>query len=242
MSEPQTPWRWRLLCCPKRGHSAAESEDAAAADADLGRFAVADGASESAFAGDWSRLLTDAFAQAPVVEGGWSAWLKPIQERWLAAVGGRDMPWFLEDKFEQGAFATFLGLELLRRDKGWNWTSVAVGDCCLIQIRADALLKKFPILRSIDFDGTPDLLGSRQRDVERDFWSAGELIQGDRLLCMTDALAQWFLAQTEAGLTPWRMVAQIEREPDAFAEWVEKLRQEKALRNDDVTLLTIEAT
>ena len=242
MSEPQTPWRWRLLCCPKRGHSAAESEDAAAADADLGRFAVADGASESAFAGDWSRLLTDAFAQAPVVEGGWSAWLKPIQERWLAAVGGRDMPWFLEDKFEQGAFATFLGLELLRRDKGWNWTSVAVGDCCLIQIRADALLKKFPILRSIDFDGTPDLLGSRQRDVERDFWSAGELIQGDRLLCMTDALAQWFLAQTEAGLTPWRMVAQIEREPDGFAEWVEKLRQEKALRNDDVTLLTIEAT
>lgn len=240
--EPQL--RWRHFGCPKRGHSAAESEDAACAHAGLGRFAVADGATESAFSGDWSKLLAESYVQTSLVKGEWAAWLPPVQQRWLAAVGGREMPWFLEEKFEQGAFATLLGVELKRAADGWDWSAVAVGDCCLFQVRADALVKKFPILRSIDFDGTPDLIGSRQREVTRDFWAAGELRPGDRLLCMSDALAQWFLAQAEAGRLPWRAVAQVEAEPDptaAFEAWVEQLRAGKVLRNDDVTLLTIDA-
>jgi len=43
--------RWRALGLPKRGHSAEEYEDAFAGDPKVGRFAVADGASESSFAG-----------------------------------------------------------------------------------------------------------------------------------------------------------------------------------------------
>jgi len=132
---------------------------------------------------------------------------------------------------------------LFQRDRTWSWTAVAVGDCCLFQVRADAVIKTFPILRSLDFDGTPDLLGSRQREVARDVWSTGDFRPGDRLLCMSDALAKWFLAQSEAGRLPWRAVTQIEAEAnaeEAFAAWIEQMRQAKVLRNDDVTLLTIE--
>jgi hypothetical protein len=235
--------RWRLLAGPKRGNSAAESEDAAAGDADAGRFAIADGASESAYAGDWARLLVAHYVASPVQPGGWDAWLPAVQQRWLGTIDGRDLPWFLEDKFSQGAFATFLGLELAPRDGGWAWSAAAVGDCCLFQVRADALAKKFPILRAIDFDGSPDLLGSRQKAVTRDFWAAGELRSGDRLLAMSDALAHWFLTQADAGRAPWRAVAQVTDGPDpdaAFAAWVEQLRQWKVLKNDDVTLLVID--
>src|SRR5262249_11264346 len=103
------PLRWRRLCVPKRGHRPEEYEDAAAGDGRSGRFAVADGATESAFAGDWSRLLAEAFVRDSVLVKGWPNWLPEVRNRWLEAVGKRDLPWYLEEKFAQGAFATLLG-------------------------------------------------------------------------------------------------------------------------------------
>ena len=54
---PSQPSRlqWQSLSLPKRGHSPEEYEDALAGDPRSGRFAVADGASESSFAGLWAR-------------------------------------------------------------------------------------------------------------------------------------------------------------------------------------------
>ncbi len=45
--------RWGVLCLPKRGNTEDEYEDAWAVDPARGRFAVADGASETSFAGRW---------------------------------------------------------------------------------------------------------------------------------------------------------------------------------------------
>ena len=53
--------------------------------------------------------------------------------------------------------------------------------------------------------------------MTRDFWAAGDLRPGDRLLAMSDALAQWFLTQTDAGRAPWRAVAQVTDGPDPDA-------------------------
>ena len=51
MASADSPLRWSVLRLPKQGNTDAEYEDAWAADAAAGRFAVADGASETSFAG-----------------------------------------------------------------------------------------------------------------------------------------------------------------------------------------------
>ena len=128
------PLRWHAFHLPKSGNSAEEYEDAFAASPEHGRFAVADGASESSFAGLWARLLVEGFvkeARKPWEETGW---LKPLHERWAAEVNRRPLPWYAEMKRQEGAFATLLGFALRSPD---HWRAVAVGDSCLIQVRGE---------------------------------------------------------------------------------------------------------
>ena len=94
---------------PKRGSGPEEYEDACAGNLARGRFAMADGATESAYAGIWARLLVEEFVSSTTEEDGWHAWLAAVQARWEAAVGEKPLPWYAEIKWQQGAFATFLG-------------------------------------------------------------------------------------------------------------------------------------
>ena len=60
---------------------------------------------------------------------------------------------------------------------------------------------------------------------------------------MTDALAQWFLHAQEDGDKPWNALAPLLSAPQPeqlFAAWVEELRSDGSLRNDDVTLIAVE--
>ena len=61
------------------------------ADPARGRFAIADGATESSFAGEWARLLVEGFVQTPHAGcwPNWSNWLPTAQQLWLAEVDGR---------------------------------------------------------------------------------------------------------------------------------------------------------
>src|SRR4051794_41014129 len=111
MHRADPPLRWRALRLPKSDHTAEEYEDAWAADPAAGRFAVADGASESAFAGLWARLLAEGFvaARRPRAFAGWRG---GPRRRWAAGVMGLELPWYGEMKRAEGAFATLLGLAL----------------------------------------------------------------------------------------------------------------------------------
>src|SRR5262249_30691725 len=145
-------------CEPKRGHGPQEYEDAFAGNLALGRFAVADGATESAYAGLWARMLVNEFVSTASAEPScWANWLPALQTQWESAVGQAPMPWYAEMKWQQGAFATFLGLVL----EPPRWQALAVGDTCLFHIRGGKLLSVFPMDRSIDFVCSPWLIGSR---------------------------------------------------------------------------------
>ncbi len=279
MARRRLPVTWRAFHLPKRGNTAAEYEDAFAANPEGGRFGIADGASESSFAGLWARLLAEDFSNGDAQGASRSGWLKALQQRWSATVDGLSLPWYAEMKREEGAFATFLGLSMRQRGRGrGTWHALAVGDSCLFQIRADRLLAAFPVVRSEDFGTRPFLLGSRPRQgsgvrgqesgAEKasassdsrllipDTWPQVRLrrrsrwLAGDRFLFMTDALAQWFLQQAEIREKPWQPMERILRDehdpsvretPDAsFAGWVERLRDQVDLRNDDVTLLVLQ--
>ncbi|HZZ81474.1 MAG TPA: protein phosphatase 2C domain-containing protein, partial [Gemmataceae bacterium] len=181
---------WRVFYTPKSGHTADEYEDAFAGDPERGRFAIADGASESAFANVWAQIIVNAYIQTP---GSWSGWLPEARHQWQMKCQERELSWYAEAKVAEGAYAAFLGLSVTGR----HWHATAVGDCCMFQIRDGGLLRAFPMRRSADFDNRPSLLGSQNRRPcqarARRVHIRGVLNPGDTAILMTDALAQWFL-------------------------------------------------
>jgi hypothetical protein len=233
----------QALALPKRGHSSAEYEDAAAFSEERGRFSIADGAAESSFAALWAHLLVNEFVHAPAGDlAPWTYWLPALQQRWADQIGSSAMPWYAEIKMQQGAFATFLGLAVQEA----AWQAVAVGDSCLFQTRDGRLHRAFPLVSSREFDMTPWLVGSRGCDAEaveqRTRRVAGEWQPGDRLWLMTDALAKWFLEQVEDYGCPWQELDVLLLAPSpqqAFEDWGTALRDAGQLRNDDMTLLVL---
>ncbi len=236
--------RWLAKC----GNRDEEYEDAYAADTATGRFAVADGATESAFAARWAQSLVQHFtASSGTGPDRCSAWLPPAQAQWQKELRGREFPWYAEAKVVQGAFATFLGVVVSAGADGqFRWASMAVGDSCLFHTRGHALVRAFPIRESKDFGSSPRLVGSRspvdEVEKERVECLEGTGQAGDRLWLMTDALAQWFLQEEESGRKPVKELESLTGSgvaKDRFADWINALREAKRLRNDDVTLLAI---
>ncbi|HVS38194.1 MAG TPA: protein phosphatase 2C domain-containing protein [Gemmataceae bacterium] len=241
---PADPLRWTVLTLPKHGCSDDEYEDAWAVDPVRGRFAVADGASESSFAGRWAQLLTEAFLTADR-SNEMAEWLEEPRRRWSAEVMDLELPWYAETKREQGAYAALLGVSVRRPSahRPGKWRATAIGDSCLIRVRQGGRLQSFPMHKSTDFGNQPRLLGSRGAPVPKPDRASGALRPGDRLFLATDALAQWFLHSHEQGGRPGDAAASVLSAADAdaaFADWIAGLRQGGGLRNDDVTLLLVE--
>ncbi len=241
-----------VLWLARQGNAPEEYEDAFAADPDGGRFAVADGASESGFAKCWAELLVRGFVeQAELPLEQWAERLPALQRQWESQVAAQALPWYAQAKFQQGAFATFLGLVVgPSADGGMDWHAVAVGDTCLFHCRADKLLKAFPLAESGRFNNYPNLVGSRAAPEHvRDklsLYCNGRAESGDWLWLMTDALAAYALAREEQKEPLWQeleeLVGGAEYETladERFASWVAHLRHARRLRNDDVTLLAI---
>jgi len=105
------------------------------------------------------------------------------------------------------------------------------------------VLRAFPLERAEQFNNRPSLLSSVAR-ANAGVWSQvatvdGDLQEKDRLLLMTDALAQWFLVEAEMGRRPWAALAKVTT-PEQFTAYIDCLRAGGALRNDDVTLVSVE--
>lgn len=233
--------QWSL---PKQGNALDEYEDYCRSDLQRLRFAIADGAAESSFADLWAKLLVHSFLKAPdpLLAGQWHEWLAPLQVAWRKKVDGQERSWYAEAKAARGAFAAFLGLTL-SLDR--RWQAVAVGDCCLVQVRQGTLHTKFPLSASSEFSSRPFLIGSRSpldeiTDMKLDRRADGDWQFGDRFLLMTDALSEWYLRQVESGQDPTvladHLVASSQEE---FASRIETLRRDQGLNNDDVTLFQV---
>jgi serine/threonine protein phosphatase PrpC len=242
--------RWQAFHTPKRGNAPDEYEDAFAGDVTKARFAVADGASESSFVATWAKLLVEGFIAADGKPWRELDWLAPARQRWAAEVDDRPLPWYAEEKREQGAYATLLGIAFRQSRTQIDasvWRALAVGDSCLFRLRHGKLRQSFPLTRAADFGNQPPLLGSRGRPADTPQQAVrhgrGKWRPGDRFLLMTDALAEWMLRRSEEKQQP---IADIDRllaestPQDAFADWIEERRDRHNLRNDDVTLVIID--
>lgn len=261
----------RSFCTQKMGNRADEIEDACApmpaahatslwsavssqSSSRHGRYAVADGATMSAFSGKWARLLVDEF-----VEPGFKSSIRALRSRanklqrvWQEWVDHQDLPWYAAEKARFGALSTFLGLHLHKQGpfsaSSGRWTAIAIGDSCLFQIRGVNLLTAFPLSRAEEFGQHPRLLSTRSLANR---WNSntvrtappGEWFVGDTFLLMTDALAEWFLKRYERAdkqMEPWEELRRCWVTYENWTQWLDEQRTLGELRNDDVTLLVIE--
>ena len=224
---------------PKSGNTASEYEDAYAVKPEALRFAVADGASETSFARQWAELLVEGFVQVAPSAAELHAFVAPLQATWAEGQQGKATSWYAERKAKEGAFSSLLGLTI----EGERWRALAIGDSCLFVVRSGKMLRAFPLDKAEQFSNRPSLLSSVAR-ANAGVWGEiavveGELQGKDRLLLMTDALAQWFLVEAEMGRRPWAALAKITT-PEQFTAFIDCLRAGGALRNDDVTLVNVE--
>lgn len=237
---------------PKHGNAEQEYEDAffppeaQARELSGFRCAVADGASESAFADLWAQLLVRSFGRRRMR-------LARLRKLWQRAIAGRPMPWYIENKIVHGAHAAFVGLSIRDgRAKGAgngihpaarSWRAVAVGDSCVFQVRNEVLVTVGPLDTAEAFNNNPFLLASKQPQRIRrceDYVSllSGTWQPGDAFYLATDALSQWLLAEHEAKRPAWPLLRALGSE--TFERLVGKLRESDALHNDDTTLLRVE--
>lgn len=225
---------WRSFLVPKDGHAADECEDAVAGDPAAGRFAVADGASESFAAGEWARLLVGTFVE----HGPGRDWLAGPRYVWNRLHAGQPASWYTEEKRAAGGHATFLGLTTRAAGDHFEWEAVAVGDACLFHLVAGSCLSSFPLGRAGDFTSSPTLVNSLRGQPH---WKVehGVLRPGETLLLTTDALAQCLLESADAGAFVGTSFLTMEHDDD-FILWVAAARASGRLRNDDVALGIVE--
>src|SRR5262245_36733785 len=228
---------------PKRGHDAADCEDHFSTRDR--RFAVADGASDSGYSQVWARMLAESFCDLPPAastSADLDAWLAACRDgwqRWAAERAVGALPWFARETLRTGAFATFVGIAFAPEPGDSAWHAVACGDACIFVVRDDALAAAFPLDDPAAFDDPPPLVPTAARLTSYALQTAtGTAEVGDAFYLVTDALARWFLTSIDRGDKPWTRLNGV-RTPADFDALVSSARDARALKNDDVTLMTV---
>ncbi|MCA0375530.1 MAG: protein phosphatase 2C domain-containing protein [Gemmatimonadetes bacterium] len=236
------------LLLPKDGLHPHECEDAIGIRSDLGRFCVADGATESFDSRTWARLLTKHWSQCNGLTQPHElqSWWKRLGERHTRRWSERPLPWYAEEKAAVGAFATFLGFEVAETtEQGFRWQAVALGDSCLVQLRGGEIVLSFPLDEADEFGSHPQLLPSKpslQAAVEGEVRCvSGTARSGDAFLLLTDALAAWMLrySKSEPELTQNFLRLLESASPESLADLVSNERRSRRLRNDDVAAVLL---
>ncbi len=201
---------------------------------------VSDGASISFDSAGWSRLLVRRYAQHPCFDKAWLA--EAIAD--YAKLHDRDgLPWMQQAALDRGSFASLLAVS----DRGGGRLRVvAIGDSLAVLCDGDRLVGSFPYERPEQFDADPQLLSTSPAenafldDPERRAglcreWDLGPL-DDPAILCVTDALGRWILAERGREPSPIAMLRRV-RTRRQFAHLVDAERAAGRMRRDDTTLL-----
>jgi hypothetical protein len=203
-------------------------------------YALSDGASISYDSAAWSRIVATHYVQHAAVT---RDWLADCIAEFNRQHDREAMPWHKQAAFDRGSFASLLGVRVMPNNE---LHIVGIGDSVAVLCDGSHFSKSFPYEAAAQFDNSPTLLSSepsknpiftddKLSEDKRCVWPLQDLAS-PRLYCMTDALGQWLLAQTD------EMVAGIEclhalRTRRAFERFVADERNAKRLKRDDTTLL-----
>ncbi len=226
---------------PKDQNFPDANEDMYELATDVGRIAVSDGASESFDSKTWAHILATRFAKSSELGADWlMEAIADYTNRYYPA----NLSWSKRAAYERGSFATLLGLELCIENSTVDLLSV--GDSLAVLLDGTELIETFPYLRAAEFHQRPRLISTRNSlnsfITSPDFfvnhcrqWSLrGRMVP--IVLCMTDAIAEWALRNSEEGHPVWEALTKINDLAD-LEDIVLRERQAKTMRIDDTTLV-----
>lgn len=211
----------------RHGSAPEENEDAWAVAAPPGGpvvAALADGATESAFARAWACALVEAAVRTGDLRAAHAVAARRHAAHVQTRVGA--LPWYAAAKAEEGAHAALLVVVLTPEGR---YRAEAVGDACLFEVDAAGRRRRaWPLATAEAFSHRPVLLSSAASppDVSA---HEGRLHADEHLLLATDALAAYLLAHPDV---PWPPEGRAPEPAVALARGA-------GLRNDDTTWLRI---
>lgn len=208
------------------------SEDAVAAGG--ARVAVADGASSSWEAGRWSQALVDAWVKASDDD---EAWLIAAQRQFSAAMPDSpgELAWLEEAAAQKGAHAAFLGLEVSDEVAHLRWRARSVGDVTAAVVHRDAVVEVFPDPEDHGFGSHPPLVSSLQPTQAVADQHESTLADGEVLLVMTDAVAEYVVTSAE----PAALATLAGGTSDAITGLLSRAGRAGDIEVDDLTLLRL---
>jgi hypothetical protein len=181
------------------------SQDALATAPELGRFAIADGVTNSDLSGEWARTLVSRWTREPIsdVSTELAPWLARAQAEWNELVAPelaqRSAQFFNRGRKWVG-HAAFVGAELKRETHGgWRLDTVAIGDSVIFHVSGGRLRESFPLEESSEFSDVVKTLPSTGAPAFRVRQRSLRVEAGDDIFMATDALAAWILTEIESG-------------------------------------------
>ncbi|WP_254568716.1 protein phosphatase 2C domain-containing protein [Oscillatoria sp. HE19RPO] len=243
------PVEIRRFQIPKQGLTEAECEDKSALSSSEGRLrvAVADGATESLFSDIWAELIVNSY-----IEKGAELFnigsLQSLTQAFLHTASKLilQMPetrhWFMYEKLERGSHATFVAAEFYNPE---TMEVLAVGDSCIFwRNEENGNVEMLPELSAEDFGVFPASICSLQKtwqNLESKIVKQEVNLQnGFQVILCTDALACWLVKELKKDLFIWEKLFKLS-DSISFTNFIESLRSQKEIRNDDVTLVLIHA-
>ena len=229
---------------PKLPGDADRNEDAFMWSPQRSAIALSDGATESFDSGLWARILVRLFVLNPVVS------MARVDMAIIAYTRRHDpqsLSWSRRAAFDRGSFATLLGVAVSPElDQA---RVLAIGDSLALLLDGTRLVASFPYTDPDDFQRPPTLLSTRRghntflkrpshAGASTAVWRLDRLEQ-PRIVCMTDAIAEWFLRRAQAD--PWagEVLLGISDLADLEA-LVTHEREAGRMKVDDSTVLILE--
>lgn len=246
----------RVFQIAKAGSKPDECEDALSFDPRRRLFAIADGATDSAFQRLWAGLLVKRFIEHPPdfsskpsnTKEWFVKWLRAQQDEWDRNIQWDTLSWSGYNKARMtGGLATFLGVYFFP-DKP-RWKAIAFGDCNLFQFRVGLGLYYWgPLLYSEEFGSNPVALSSinpnSQPILEHMAEMIGDYEKGDIFILATDALSAWLthvIWQNDNDILFTRVEKLLKvKTSEDFNNLIDQLRFDKEVKNDDTSVIIIE--
>ena len=203
-----------------------------------GRFVLSDGASVSYDSANWAKVLCKQYVDEPRVDGNW---IERTRARFRIDTDRCSLPWFKQAAFDQGSFATLLGLTLSNKGTA---SIVAIGDSTIFWKFSDCdEVTSFPSCAPENFGFFPDLISTNPSE---NIYLDGPRIEGAKrsiklphgkvfFIMATDSVAEWLSSEVEK---KFERLSNLESN-EMFAELVNDERQFGHIKRDDSTVLAI---
>lgn len=229
---------------PKLMGDADRNEDAFKWSSSRSALALSDGATESFDSRLWARILVRLFALNPCLS---ADRMEAAIELFTRRHDPASMSWSRQAAFERGSFATLLGISI--SPEGDEASILAVGDSVALLLDGPRLVASFPYSDPDDFRRRPTLLSTQaglNRFLDRPDFEAGstavwqlDRLAQPRIVCMTDAMAEWFLRLAQADPCAGDILLGITA-ADHLEALVAQEREARRMQVDDSTMLILE--